>query len=168
LRTFRYYISAVADHLMVLAAATFLECVGISVQNEGDKNAQVMSWDAVVRTLKTKSQSLKGPGLWTPQATIKEKDDEVSVLHVAINKLSADWAIVEVEKSCVMDATRWVMTLGTAQEGIEPPLDPVLHTRMESPKLRLSMVSPSLGAASVIAEQGKPRPSHPGPYLLQL
>jgi hypothetical protein len=48
-----------------------------------------MNWNAVVRTLKTKYQSLKGQGLWTPQVTTKKRDDEISDLHVAINKLSA-------------------------------------------------------------------------------
>jgi hypothetical protein len=48
-----------------------------------------MNWDTVVPTLKTKYQSLKGQGLWTPQATYKKEDDEIAGLHAAISKLSA-------------------------------------------------------------------------------
>jgi hypothetical protein len=85
--------------LVVLAAATFLECdvlafklKAIKVHDEVDDNPRAMTWDAVVRTLKTKYQSLKGQGLWTPQATSKKKDDELSGLHAAITKLSAQVA----------------------------------------------------------------------------
>jgi transcriptional regulator NrdR family protein len=87
--------SAPAD-LVVLAAGTFLECdvlafklKAIKIHDEVDENANSMSWDSVVRSLKTKYQSLKGQGLWTPQATTKKKDDELSGLHAAINKLTA-------------------------------------------------------------------------------
>jgi hypothetical protein len=90
--------SAPAD-LVVLAASTFLECdvlsfklKAIKVHDDVDEDARVMTWDAVVRTLKTKYQSLKGQGLWTPQSTTKKKDDELSGLHAAINKLSAEVA----------------------------------------------------------------------------
>ncbi len=38
-----------------------------------DENTQAMNWDTVVRALKTKYQSLKGQGLWTPQVTNKKK-----------------------------------------------------------------------------------------------
>jgi hypothetical protein len=82
-------------NLVVLAAATFLECnvlafklKAIKVHDEVEDNPRAMTWDAVVRTLKTKYQSLKGQGLWTPQATSKKKDDELSGLHAAITKLS--------------------------------------------------------------------------------
>jgi hypothetical protein len=90
--------SAPAD-LVVLAAGTFLECdvlafklKAIKIHNDIDENANSMSWDSVVRTLKTKYQSLKGQGLWAPQATSKKKDDELSGLHAAINKLTAQVA----------------------------------------------------------------------------
>jgi hypothetical protein len=56
--------------LVVLAAATFLECdvlafklKAIKVHDEVDDNSRAMTWDAVIRTLKTKYQSLKGQGL---------------------------------------------------------------------------------------------------------
>jgi hypothetical protein len=48
-----------------------------------------MTWDTVVWTLKTTHQSLKGQGLWTPQATTKKNEDELAGLHAAINKLMA-------------------------------------------------------------------------------
>ena len=87
--------SAPAD-LVVLAAATFLECdvlsfklKAIQVHDAVDENFQAMTWDSVVRTLKTKYQSLKGQGLWTPQLTTKKRDSELSGLHAAINKLTA-------------------------------------------------------------------------------
>jgi hypothetical protein len=87
--------SAPAD-LVVLAAATFLECdvlsfklKAIKIHDDVDEDSRAMTWDSVVRTLKTKYQSLKGQGLWTPQATSKKKDDELSGLHAAILKLSA-------------------------------------------------------------------------------
>jgi hypothetical protein len=49
-----------------------------------------MTWDAAVCTLKTKKyQSLKGQGLWTPQASMKKKDDKIAGLHAAIHKLMA-------------------------------------------------------------------------------
>jgi hypothetical protein len=82
--------------LGVLAAATFLNCdvlsfklKAIAIHDMVDDNPLSMNWDAVVRTLKTKYQSLKGQSLWTPQASTKKRDDEISGLHVAINKLSA-------------------------------------------------------------------------------
>jgi hypothetical protein len=87
--------SAPSD-LVVLAAATFLECdvlafklKAIKVHDDVDEDSRAMTWDAIVRSLKTKYQSLKGQGLWTPQATTKKKDDEISGLHAAINKLTA-------------------------------------------------------------------------------
>jgi hypothetical protein len=83
-------------NLVVLAAATFLECTvlafklkAIKVHDEVNDNSRAMTWDTVIRTLKTKYQSLKGQGLWTPQLTSKKKDDELSGLHFAISKLSA-------------------------------------------------------------------------------
>jgi hypothetical protein len=82
--------------LVVLAAATFLECdvlafklKAFQVHDEIDDNSRSMTWDAVIRTLKTKYQSLKGQGLWTPQATSKKRDDKLSGLHAAISKLTA-------------------------------------------------------------------------------
>jgi hypothetical protein len=82
--------------LGVLAAATFLNCdvlsfklKAIAIHDMVDDNPLSMNWDAVVRGLKTKYQSLKGQGLWTPQAPTKKRDDDISGLHVAINKLSA-------------------------------------------------------------------------------
>jgi hypothetical protein len=82
--------------LVVLAAATFLECdvlsfklKAIKVHDEVDEDARAMSWDGVVCTLKTKYQSLKGQGLWTRQATSKKRDDELSGLHATFNKLAA-------------------------------------------------------------------------------
>jgi hypothetical protein len=87
--------SAPAD-LVVLAAGTFLDCdvlafklKAIKVHDEVDEDSRSMSWDTVVRTLKTKYQSLKGQGLWSPQATTKKRDDEMAGLHAAINKLTA-------------------------------------------------------------------------------
>lgn len=81
--------------LVVLAASTFLECdvlsfklKAIDVHDSVDENPQTMNWDAVVRTLKNKYQSLKGQGLWTPQLSVKKKDDELTGLLAAINKLS--------------------------------------------------------------------------------
>jgi hypothetical protein len=82
--------------LVVLASSTFLDCnvlsfklKAIAVHDAVDKNLQAMNWDAVIRTLKTKYQSLKGQGLWTPQLTTKKRDDGISGLHAALNKLSA-------------------------------------------------------------------------------
>ena len=87
--------SAPSD-LVVLAAGTFLECdvlpfklKAIQVHDTVDDNFHAMTWDSVVRTLKTKYQSLKGQGLWTPQITNKKKESELSGLHAAINKLAA-------------------------------------------------------------------------------
>jgi hypothetical protein len=83
-------------NLVVLAAAIFLECdvlsfklKAIQVHDTVDENFRAMTWDLVVQTLKTKYQSLKGQGLWTPQLTTKKKDSELSGLHAAINKLTA-------------------------------------------------------------------------------
>jgi hypothetical protein len=61
----------------------------IAVHDEVDDNSQAMNWDSAIRTLKTKHQSLKGQGLWTPQATTKKQDDEISGLRASLNKLSA-------------------------------------------------------------------------------
>jgi hypothetical protein len=86
---------SVPADLVVLAAATFLECgilalklKAIMVHDEVDENARAMSWDTVVCTLKTKYQSLKGQVLWTPQATNKKKDNKIAGLHAPISKLS--------------------------------------------------------------------------------
>jgi hypothetical protein len=81
--------------LVILTAATFLECnvlafklKAIKVHDKVDDNSQAMTWDAIICTHKTKYQSLKGQALWTPQATMKKKNDELSSLHTAINKLT--------------------------------------------------------------------------------
>ena len=81
-------------NLVGLAAATLLEydtlafnIKAIKVHDKVDYNYQDMNWDAVVLTLKTKYQILKGKGLWDPQATTKKKDDEFSSLHAAINNI---------------------------------------------------------------------------------
>jgi hypothetical protein len=65
-------------NLVVLAAATFLECDVLSfklkviaVHDKLDDNSQAMNWDSIIRTLKTKYQSLKGQNLWTPQEASK-------------------------------------------------------------------------------------------------
>jgi hypothetical protein len=67
-------------NLVALAAAAFLECdvlafklKAIKLHDDVDEDSQAMTWDSVVRTLKTKYQSLKGQGLWTPQAATKKK-----------------------------------------------------------------------------------------------
>jgi hypothetical protein len=83
-------------NIIVLAAATFLECdvlsfklKAIKVHDDVDEDAGAMSWDGVVRTLKTKYQSLKGQGLYSLQATSKKREVELSGLHAAYNKLAA-------------------------------------------------------------------------------
>jgi hypothetical protein len=81
-----------------------------------------MNWDAVVQTLKTKKyQRLKGQGLWTPQVTTKKRDDNITGLHVALNKLSyGPTPVHQVEETqvaksliLVLDATSVVTSQGT-------------------------------------------------------
>ena len=88
-------VSAPSD-IVVLVAATFPEyeflafkLKAIKIHDKVDNKSQYMTWDAVVSTLNTTYQSLKGQGLWTPQATTKNKDDELSDLYAAINNLIA-------------------------------------------------------------------------------
>jgi hypothetical protein len=150
-------------NLVIFAAATFLECdvlafklKAIKIPNEVDKDAQSMSWDTVMRTLKTKYKILKGQGLWTPQATTKKRDDELTGLHTAINKLTEvlksapEQVRVEGEEFAAMDITSWDTSPETAHE-TKHPLGPTCHQRTVNLRPRPSTVSPSLGAASANA-----------------
>ena len=82
--------------LMVLAAGTFTKCdilafklKAIKIHNKVDKNANSMIWDSAIGSLKNKYQILNGQGIWTPQETSNEKDDEFSGRHVSINNMTA-------------------------------------------------------------------------------
>jgi hypothetical protein len=126
-----------------------------------------MSWDTVVRALKTKYQSLKGQGLWTPQATAKKKDDKLSGLHTAISKLIAQVGSGTREGGgrgfSAMDATSWDIFQGISHSTTDP-LALALHLLMVCPSLGVALVAGgqketrniSLLGASIATKVGRP------------
>jgi hypothetical protein len=84
--------------LVVLAAATFLECdvlpfklKAMAIHDKVDEDPASMQWEDVIRFNKTKYRSLVGQNLWTPQAA-KAKEDDLALnaagIYAAINKLT--------------------------------------------------------------------------------
>ncbi len=81
--------------LTTIVAATFIDCDVLAFKLRAltlfdivntDPNA--MTWEEIVRTLKTKYTSLLGQDLWEPQKSRAKKEDSVlDGLHAAINKL---------------------------------------------------------------------------------
>ena len=77
-----------------------------------------MTWEAAVCTLKTKYHSLKGQTLWTPQVSMKKKDDEIAGLHAVIHKLMVQKTlavpVAVVEDLAVTTVMRSDISPGTA------------------------------------------------------
>jgi hypothetical protein len=129
-------------NLVVLAVATFLECdvlsfklKAIAIHDTVDENPKALNWDAVVRTLKNKYQSLKGQGLWTPQLTNKKREDKISGLHAALTKLSAQVISGQeiLTPFAVMNVDSRDTSPLTVLRGSKPPPDLKRHQKKGSP-----------------------------------
>jgi hypothetical protein len=110
--------------------------------------------------LKTKYQSLKGQGLWTPQATAKQKENKLTGLQTAISKLTAQVGSGTCKGGgrgfSAMDATSWDIFRGISHSTTDP-LALAFHQEMENHTSRLLMACPSLGLALVAGGEKETR-----------
>lgn len=88
-------------NLTAIAAGCFIECdvlpfklKALGFFDKVDDEPNAMSWDEIVRKLKSKYRSLLDMGLWEPQKSqVKiEESSMLDRLHAAINKLTAQVA----------------------------------------------------------------------------